>query len=201
MLNSLRTIQDMAHDLSEGSGDLSKRLPSVKSQPDFAILASYINRFISKIDDTVVSAKETATYLNSLVDALNALAHTLRHKTSQNDEIATKTTDHLSVVRTSLEQTVESSTLIRDSSHESYEALNTTYNSIELINRQIAATSESTNELNHEFTQIIADTSHLRSITSVIRDISEQTNLLALNAAIEAARAGGTRQRIRGGRR
>ncbi|MGT0149681.1 methyl-accepting chemotaxis protein [Vibrio metschnikovii] len=31
----------------------------------------------------------------------------------------------------------------------------------------------------------------------VIRAISEQTNLLALNAAIEAARAGGSRTRLR----
>ena len=42
---------------------------------------------------------------------------------------------------------------------------------------------------------------HIGGITATVADIADQTNLLALNAAIEAARAGGTRDGLRGGGR
>lgn len=64
--------------------------------------------------------------------------------------------------------------------------------------REIIASARSKTEEVAEFSEttyrLLASlderTSHVASISSVIREMSEQTNLLALNAAIEAARAG-----------
>ncbi len=47
----------------------------------------------------------------------------------------------------------------------------------------------------------IADSSRkISDIIGVIDSIAFQTNILALNASVEAARAGGARQGVRGGR-
>jgi methyl-accepting chemotaxis protein len=190
IIHHIGTIKDVAIDLSIGKGDLSKRLPQKKNADEIDELTLYLNSFFSKMDDSALSVKERAYYLGSLVEALNALTHQLGTKTGQNDAIAKKTTGHLSEVRTSLDDTVKGSSQIVTMSHENEHALHLTHESIQTINQKITATSESTNELNAEFTQLISDASHLKVITATIRDIADQTNLLALNAAIEAARAG-----------
>jgi methyl-accepting chemotaxis protein len=145
---------------------------------------------MDKLDISVLTVKETGGYLGSLVDALNTLTHKLGVKTSQNDEMAHKTTSHLTQVRASLESTVSGSHEIVEMSHANESALDMAHTSIQSINEKITEISDSTAELNHEFTRLINDASHLKTITATIRDIADQTNLLALNAAIEAARAG-----------
>lgn len=191
MLRHIERIQEVAVDLSQGTGDLSKRLPQRKSRQDeIDRLSSHLNDFFIKMDDSALNVKERACYLGSLVEALNKLTHLLGTKTGQNDVAAKKTTQHLTQVRHSLETTVSGSKEIAAMSRENDVALHSTHESIESINQKITATSESTQELNAEFTQLISDASHLKVITATIRDIADQTNLLALNAAIEAARAG-----------
>ncbi|HQS67890.1 MAG TPA: methyl-accepting chemotaxis protein [Sulfuricurvum sp.] len=190
IIDHIGMIKNVALDLSEGQGDLSKRLPQKKNPDEIDALTFYLNAFFTKMDDSALSVKERACYLGSLVEALNSLTHKLGTKTGQNDLIAKRTTGHLTEVRASLDDTVNGSEQIVRMSHENDSALRLTHESIQTINEKITATSESTNELNAEFTQLISDASHLKVITATIRDIADQTNLLALNAAIEAARAG-----------
>lgn len=54
---------------------------------------------------------------------------------------------------------------------------------MEQINGSVNATSQKTSD-------VIRQSSDIKSVVAIIADIAEQTNLLALNAAIEAARAG-----------
>lgn len=191
VIRHLERIQEVAVDLSEGEGDLSKRLPQRKNRKDeMDILSGYLNSFMGKMDVSAFTVKETGFYLGSLVEALNKLTHQLGLKTGQNDAIAKETTVHLTHVRSSLELTVSGSQEIVTMSHANEQALAATRLSIESINEKIMATSQSTVDLNEEFTKLISDASHLKTITATIRDIADQTNLLALNAAIEAARAG-----------
>lgn len=190
VIRHVQQIQDVVMDLSQGEGDLSRRLPHNKHQDEIDVLSFHLNTFMDKLDSSVFTVKETGGYLGSLVDALNTLTYQLGIKTSQNDDMAHKTTDHLTQVRASLESTVSGSQEIVKISHANESALEMAHASIQSINEKITATSESTTELNHEFTRLINDATHLKTITATIRDIADQTNLLALNAAIEAARAG-----------
>ena len=98
--------------------------------------------------------------------------------------------EHLNSIRSSLDDSVQGSKEIVETSKESEDALKRTNVSIDNISTKISMTAESTQELNDEFNRLISDIENLKEITAVIRDISDQTNLLALNAAIEAARAG-----------
>lgn len=184
------TINDVTLDLSQGEGDLSKRMPDGKHKDELSLMSNNINNFISKIDTTVLDVKQSSSYLSSLVQALNVLTGNLRNKTRETDKMAKSTTEHLASVRSSLEHTVEGSTEIFESGKASKESLLRTNQSISTISTKISLTAEGTHELNEEFNTLISDIGNLKGITAVIRDISDQTNLLALNAAIEAARAG-----------
>lgn len=190
ILIAVEKIIGVAKDLSTGDGDLRKRLPVSNDTNELSIMSSNVNDFISKIDKTILEVKQSSSYQTSLATALTCLTSALRTKTDENDSMAKKTMNHLNSIRSSLDETVEGSKQIVDISQTSEKALEETSVSLDIISSKISLTSESTNELNDEFTHLISDIESLKGITAVIRDIADLTNLLALNAAIEAARAG-----------
>ncbi len=190
ILTNIERINGVAKDLSEGDGDLAKRLPVRDDKNEIDQVSGSINKFIVKIDDTVSLVKEGSIYLGSMVENLNVLTGTLTQKTTASDNVAKEIMQLLNDVRTSLDQTVEGSQSILTQGTASKSSLDEARNTINLILENIQRTAETTEELTSEFQQLIQDSSALKEVINVIKDISEQTNLLALNAAIEAARAG-----------
>lgn len=190
ILNGVKGINNVAIDLSQGDGDLNKRLPVGYQKNELSVLSENVNSFIEKIDQTILEVKQSSHYQTSLANTLATLTSALRVKTSESDTMAKNTMQNLNSLRESLDVTVKGSQEIFDTSKESENALSSTNKSIDNISNKISLTAQSTQELNDEFTQLISDIENLKGITAVIKDISDQTNLLALNAAIEAARAG-----------
>lgn len=190
ILQNVYRINAVAKDLSEGEGDLSKRLPIKSAKNEIDQVSGSFNQFIIKIEDTVSHVKEGSIYMGSMVDNLNDLTRTLTQKTTDSDSVAKKTMLLLNGVRTALDSTVEGSKQILSKGTGSKTSLIEAGQSINLILEKIEQTSSTTNELTDEFAHLISDANALREIITVVKDISDQTNLLALNAAIEAARAG-----------
>ena len=192
ILSKILNVQNVAHDLSSGDGDLQRRLPTnlKKSNDELDELSSYINSFIEKIEKTIKEVKSNSHYQTSLSTSLAKLMGELKVKTDETDRVAQETKNHLNSVRTLLNDNVEGSKKILVTSTQSQSSLNTASHKVDTIIEKISITEESTDKLNSDFKQLIGDAENLKSITTVIKDISDQTNLLALNAAIEAARAG-----------
>ncbi len=190
ILKNMNNINRVALDLSEGEGDLRVRLPIKKNGDELSYLSANVNSFIQKIDTTILKAKESSSYQTSLANALSQVTHILRAKQSERDTMAKHTMEGLNDIRSSLDETVQGSNKIFETSKESEHSLRSTSQSIDTISSKISHTAQSTQELNDEFSRLISDVENLKEITAVIRDIADQTNLLALNAAIEAARAG-----------
>ena len=190
VLRNAIIIQDVAHDLSEGEGDLQKELPVPDSKDEFRRISIDINAFLKKMERTIVSIKSSSIYQSSLANALTSLTHLLRDKTELSGEVATKTMEDLNSIRSLLDVNVSGSKEILDINQQSHNVLGETTQRIENIIVRISSTQESADMISEEFSNLIRDIEGLKEITTVIRDISEQTNLLALNAAIEAARAG-----------
>ncbi|MBD3797000.1 MAG: Cache 3/Cache 2 fusion domain-containing protein [Campylobacterales bacterium] len=190
VLNNAQTIQDVVHDLAQGEGDLKNELPVPKSKDEFRKISVDINAFLKKMENIIVTIKGSSFYQSALANQLTSLTGDLRDKTETSSNLAKKTMEDLSNVQTLLDTNVQGSNEIVEITNTNFEVLNNTSNTVETIVHKIATTQESTEALNDEFTNLIRDMENLKSITTVIRDISEQTNLLALNAAIEAARAG-----------
>ncbi len=192
ILSKIIAIQDVAHDLSGGDGDLKRRLPTNedKKKDELDELSSYINSFISKIEETIMEVKSSSGYQTSLSTSLSTLMSELKVKTDETDKVAQETKSHLHSVRTLLDSNVEGSQKVLETSTQSQSSLDSTSDKVDTIIQKIFTTEESTDKLNNDFKQLISDTQNLKGITTTIKDISDQTNLLALNAAIEAARAG-----------
>ncbi len=179
----------MAKDLSDGSGDLTKRL-AIKSKDEVGLTSSYVNTFIQTIQETIslskrVSLENTHT-CKGLLDMSNVLAsnsceqfklvdkvNSLAQNVSENLEIAkdsaTATTDDINQTESILEEFVKNLS-----------------DSIELI----TTSAQSQQDILGSVEELTIHAEQIKSVLSIINDIADQTNLLALNAAIEAARAG-----------
>jgi len=192
ILTKIITIQDVAYDLSSGDGDLKRRLPTnTKHKKDeLDELSSYVNSFIHKIEETIMEVKSSSNYQTSLSTSLAGLMGELKVKTDETDKVAQETKSHLDSVRVLLDDNVEGSKKVLETSTHSQSSLQSASDKVDTIIEKISITEESTDKLGHDFKQLISDTQNLKGITTTIKDISDQTNLLALNAAIEAARAG-----------
>ena len=192
ILTKIIAIQDVAHDLSSGDGDLKRRLPTndETKRDELDELSSYVNSFISKIEETIMEVKSSSNYQTSLSTSLSSLMGELKIKTNETDKVAQETKSHLDAVRTLLDNNVEGSKKVLETSTQSQLSLKSASCKVDTIIDKISTTEESTDKLGHDFKQLISDTQNLKGITTTIKDISDQTNLLALNAAIEAARAG-----------
>ena len=190
VLKNIDVIHDVAEDLSEGEGDLSKRLPIKEERSEIDDVSDSLNHFIEKIEGMVAHITEGNIYMDSMVMNLNDITGTLSVKTQDTDKVAKETMLLLNEVRLFLDKTVEGSKNILQQSQESEVSLSNTNDGINVILEKIEETSQTTSELNEEFSHLMTEAASLKEIIVVIKDISDQTNLLALNAAIEAARAG-----------
>ncbi|MDA7817936.1 methyl-accepting chemotaxis protein [Sulfurimonas sp.] len=192
ILGKVLNIQDVAHELSNGNGDLKSRLPTGKetSKDELDGLSSYVNNFIVKIEKTIMDVKSNSSYQTSLSKSLSGIMEELQVKTNETDRVAQETKNNLNNIRGVIETNVEGSKETLLSSTKSQSSLVNASSKVDNIIEKISITEETTEKLSDDFKQLIGDTKNLREITTVIKDISEQTNLLALNAAIEAARAG-----------
>ncbi|MDD2898023.1 MAG: methyl-accepting chemotaxis protein [Desulfuromonadaceae bacterium] len=186
---SLREITDRVRDLSEGEGDLSKRI-NIKAQDEIGSVAGYIDQFIAKvqgsISQSVISAhetavasqelshiaanlKETVQSQSNMITEGDKLTHDVAGNLDVTEEMAVSTTEAIEATRVILAQFVED---------------------LKKAGAVIIGESESQAIMAAQAQELAGKAGDIREVLEIIADIADQTNLLALNASIEAARAG-----------
>jgi len=185
----LRELNELCEELSSGQCDLSKRL-NFKRKNELGRLATSINSFIQKIEETLKPIQEGASSVSSISSDLDDHLLSMRQKIeAQRDEIKAtvslgeQTQETVTAVIDHTHDTTSSLARAVDSAQQGKTRLLSTLNDNRLMAEKSDHTSQAVIELNDQVKKV-AD------ILTIIRTIAEQTNLLALNAAIEAARAG-----------
>ncbi len=187
--NAMQEMVSRLHDISEGDGDLTKRLP-VEGSDEFAQAAQLMNRFIEKLNRTLTSVSGTsdtlasATYqLNSTADQMAVSAEEVSAQASSvataSEEMAATSND----IAQNCYHAAESAQHAADTTQKGFEVVKHTVDGIRKRGDGTKVTAQVISSLGERSDQIGA-------IVATIEDIADQTNLLALNAAIEAARAG-----------
>jgi len=189
-------ITAMLKDISEGEGDLTRRL-EVTSQDEVGKLANYFNVFTSKIQALIqgiatnaISVASSATELTAIAEETSAGAKESLAKTNSVAASAEETSANNASVAAGMEQASTNLHAVASA----VEEMTSTVAEIARNSEKAHATSDQAALRVEQFSAVMNDlgqaAQEIGKVTETITSISAQTNLLALNATIEAARAG-----------
>ena len=182
-------VRDSLAELSQGSGDLTKRL-SVSGGDELAQVSTHFNGFADKLLNTV----------KGVVDLVHPIADASTRLEINSSDVSKATVDLLErsqLCKTAMDEMILSINEISASAAATSDSINKTNDQADIGLDMVDSTIQYSENLNRQIldssslvNQLIDDTQGVASILDMISQIAEQTNLLALNAAIEAARAG-----------
>ena len=189
IVQPLNETVNMIIDISEGEGDLTKRL-QVKGNDEltkltngFNIFSEKIKQLVNDVQQSANKVKNNAESLDNLNQSAKSLADEQNQQTGQLEHSMTEMQQTINEIARNAEnaalETNEGKTLAQDGQ----EIVLVTVKEIKVLSDNVQDASEVIRSLAEESESI-------GGVLDVIRSIAEQTNLLALNAAIEAARAG-----------
>ena len=191
-VNVIRPVKKLAvalRDLSEGDGNLRTRL-GFKSIDEFGRAAGYVDKFIEKIQKTIVVAIDASTETSSASEELSSTSYELSSTIAEQMQLVSNTENLITDIGKNLDITEERAISTTEDLEETrkifnhfVESLSTLVTSVNEENEQQKIVSDKMNEVTDRVKEITA-------VLTIISEIADQTNLLALNASIEAARAG-----------
>jgi methyl-accepting chemotaxis protein len=189
LIAPIKDLTDTAQDLATGDADLTKRI-LLKSKDEISFAADWINKFITRVQETVSQTKSSAsanlTVAKSIMENTNKITSRVEAEKKTINQTVEYGNSMKDVLVSSLETSEES---VKDIAQASMSLSNIQEQINELV-EEIHKDSEVELELASKLSHLSQNAHDTKSVLVAIADIADQTNLLALNAAIEAARAG-----------
>lgn len=182
-------LTDAIKDISQGEGDLTKRL-AVTSDDEIGALSGHFNQFLDTIHQSMLEVNNAALELKESIyqvrtftgNSMEMSQEQLRRSgnvTAAVGELGNAAKEITSSAR-------EAQSLTGDIKQRAQQGLSALHDNIEAMDQLSDCMVNSSKQMD----QLSQETANIDNILEVIKGVSSQTNLLALNAAIEAARAG-----------
>jgi len=185
----LANLANRFRDVSEGDGDLTRRIP-LQGNDGIDKLGHQFNNLIEKIQGimtrVVTASDQVASASSNVAQITQQTSSDILQQRSDTDQIATAMNEMTATVQEVADNANSAADAAQQAQTEAMEGKKTVEKTISSIH----TLASEVNQANDVIRQLQADSDAIGSILDVIQTIAEQTNLLALNAAIEAARAG-----------
>ncbi len=188
LINPLGELDKMAQDLTSGEGDLTKRLK--ERSDEVGNVSKFINRFISKIQDTINISKGSANENKNIARELLSTSDSLSKNASRQSKFVEDVDSLTKDIARNLDIAEELSISTTEDLEQTRSVLEKFALNLEKVVTMILDDSRKQENLVDKMHSLTEQANQIKEVLKIIADIADQTNLLALNAAIEAARAG-----------
>ncbi len=196
IIGPINNVVARVKDISEGDGDLTKRIDILKND-EIGALAGYFNAFLDKLQKMIGQVKENSQSMDSASTELSTVAVELsegsEETSNRSSTVATAAEEmsgNINTVAAAMEESSTNISMVASAAEE----MSSTITDIAANAEQARTISEKAvgkaNEVSEKMTGLGEAAVGIGKVLETITEISEQVNLLALNATIEAARAG-----------
>ncbi|QSX32322.1 methyl-accepting chemotaxis protein [Shewanella avicenniae] len=185
----LDKITSALADIAQGEGDLTRRL-QVTGVSEALSMSEYFNKFISRLQETILSVAEVERQLGNTVAATKVIAERSHQNIQRQSSETTSVAAAVEELSQSFADSASAATQALAATQQAYDEANSGQNTVTSSAKTVAQLADRIERGVEAMERLTATSRQVMSVLTVISDITEQTNLLALNAAIEAARAG-----------
>ncbi len=189
ILGPLKKTNNILHDIAQGDGDLTIRVP-VNTDDEIGELGSSFNTFADKLRGIMQQISSVTSDLSNAAESMAAITEqtngAIRTQTEATQMVVSSASEMTSTSQEVATSAEKASLAAQEADEEAKKGNSIVSDAVNSIN-SLATDVESSTEV---ISKVRSDSENIGAVLDVIKGVAEQTNLLALNAAIEAARAG-----------
>ncbi|MEM7756084.1 MAG: methyl-accepting chemotaxis protein [Planctomycetota bacterium] len=189
MTRPLNSTIAQLREISEGDGDLSKRLPEDRKD-EIGELARAFNKTMGTIHDMVFNVVGVSREVVEQTGELAASGEATATRLAEGDQAAGQIAAASQQLAATASEVRDRSTQARDHAQTSGAQARDGGEMMQRLVSEVESIAGSVGSATETIERLAERSNDIGMVIEVINEIAEQTNLLALNAAIEAARAG-----------
>jgi len=189
VIKPISNLRDILHDIAEGEGDLTQRVP-VKGHDELGQASAHFNNFVANLQSLIEQIAQHAQMVAGVSDSasgkLNIVSANIQ-SAAERTKITADVSDELSGSSAGIANHAQQVVVETDQAHQHVQRGVTV---IQHMSEQSTTVENEILKLKEDIHSVYSMGQEMLSMVDNIVEITSQTNLLALNAAIEAARAG-----------